>query len=83
MLQPCFHPVTDIPATAHELARLTRLFLHCGIPLTALVQVLCITTLLQLVNWQLTGLFFIRCQCCGTSSHKMYTLDNSRLTSTH
>ena len=58
MLQPCFHPVMDIPATARELAQLARLFLHCGIPLTALVQVSCITTLLQLVNWQLTRLFF-------------------------
>ena len=58
MLQPCFHPVVDIPATARELAQLARLFLHCGIPLTALVQVSCITTLLQLVNWQLTRLFF-------------------------
>ena len=59
MLQPCFHPVMDIPATARELAQLARLFLHCGIPLTALVQVSCITTLLQLVNWQLTRLFFL------------------------
>ena len=59
MLQPCFHPVVDIPATARELAQLARLFLHCGIPLTALVQVSCITTLLQLVNWQLTRLFFL------------------------
>ena len=59
MLQPCFHPVVDIPATARELAQLARLFLHCGMPLTALVQVSCITTLLQLVNnWQLTRLFF-------------------------
>ena len=58
MLQPCFHPVMDIPATARELAQLARLFLHCGIPLTALVQVSCITTLLQLVNWQLTRLVF-------------------------
>ena len=53
--KPC---VMDIPATARELAQLARLFLHCGIPLTALVQVSCITTLLQLVNWQLTRLFF-------------------------
>ena len=59
MLQPCFHPVMDIPATARELAQLARLFLHCGIPLTALVQVSCITTLLQLVKWQLTRLFFL------------------------
>lgn len=59
MLQPCFHPVMDNPATARELAQLARLFLHCGIPLTALVQVSCITTLLQLVNWQLTRLFFL------------------------
>ena len=59
MLQPCFHPVVDIPATARELAQLARLFLHCGIPLTALVQVSCITTLLQLVKWQLTRLFFL------------------------
>ena len=58
MLQPCFHPVMDISTTARELAQLARLFLHCGIPLTALVQVSCITTLLQLVNWQLTRLFF-------------------------
>ena len=50
MLQPCFHPVMDIPATARELAQLARLFLHYGIPLTALVQVSCITTLLQLVT---------------------------------
>ena len=85
MLQPCFHPVMDIPATARELAQLARLFLHCGIPLTALVQVSCITTLLQLVNWQLTRLFvfFTRCQCCDTPSHTIYTLDSSRLTSIH
>ena len=59
MLQPCFHPVMDIPVTARELAQLARLFLHCGIPLTAFVQVSCITTLLQLVKWQLTRLFFL------------------------
>ena len=59
MLQPCFHPVMDIPTTAHKLALLARLVLHYGIPLTAMVQVLCITTLLQLVNWQVTiGLIF-------------------------
>ena len=59
MLQPCFHPVMDIPTTAHKLALLARLVLHYGILLTAMVQVLCITTLLQLVNWQVTiGLIF-------------------------
>ena len=76
MLQPCFHPVMDIPATARELAQLARLFLHCGIPLAALVQVLCITTMLQLVNWQLTGLFFYH-------SQNLHFRQASRLTSTH
>ena len=82
MLQPCLHPVMDIPATARELAQLARLFLHYGNSLTALVQVSCITTLLQLVTVN-KAVFFTRCQCCDTPSHTVYTLDSNRLTSIH